>query len=346
MAAISIFDVRTMLEALEEIKEPNTFLMKKFFSNRVECATESVDIDIMKGTRRVPAYVNPRSEGQVIDRAGFSTYTYKPPYLKPKMVTTAEDILKRQPGEVLYGRKTNEQAASQQLGKDLKELDAIIQRAEELQAVQALLDATVQVLDIDGHEVVADISYPRDAALTIDLTATGETPWDSTGSDQLADLRSWRRLILQKSGMSADIAVMGSDAADILVSSSTLRAALDNRYADVGRIVMEAQELGVVYIGRFEGIDCYEYDEWYINPATGTEGALFDSKKVLLGCTKARCDAVYGAIRHLQAGVAAVARFPWTWEEDDPSARFVQLHSAPLMVPVQIDSFLSATVLS
>nr|VFJ67558.1 MAG: hypothetical protein BECKFW1821B_GA0114236_11323 [Candidatus Kentron sp. FW] len=45
---ISLFETRTMLEALEEMKAPRTFLIQSFFSNVETFATELVDIDIVK----------------------------------------------------------------------------------------------------------------------------------------------------------------------------------------------------------------------------------------------------------------------------------------------------------
>lgn len=345
--AISIFDRRTMLEALEELKVPNTFLLRKFFSRQVEADTESVDIDIQKGKRRVAVYVNPRAVGQTVDRAGYTTYTYKPPYVKPKMATVAEDLLKRQPGEVLYsGNMSPEQRAAIQLAKDLAELDGIITRAEELQASQALFDATIEVKDIGGNNVVDDIVFPREASHTVDLTATGETAWDATGADPLADLRTWRRLCLKDSGVSSDIVVMGSDALEEFLQNQQVRDRLNKDYAGIGEIVSEAVELGVVYYGRIDGFDIYGYDEWYIDPSSGTETAIVPEKKVLVGSTRARGERVYGAIRDVEAGLAAVARFPKTWTENDPSVRWLQIHSAPLIVPVQVDAFVAATVLA
>ena len=82
--AISVFDTRTMLEALEMLREPKTFLLNTFFKGQNEFPTESVDIDIYKGKRRVAVYVNPKGAGQVVDRTGYKTNTYKPPYVKPK----------------------------------------------------------------------------------------------------------------------------------------------------------------------------------------------------------------------------------------------------------------------
>jgi hypothetical protein len=345
-ASISLLNTRTMLQALEELRTPNTFLLRKFFSAQKECPTKAVDIDIYKGKRRVAAYVNRRAQGQTIDRVGYSTYTYEPPYLKPKMVTTVEDLLVRQPGEVVYsGNQNAAQRAAAQLGKDLAELDSIITRAEELQASQALFDGKVEIHDQAGNDVVADIDFQRSETHTVDLTATGQVSWDESGATPLKDIRTWKRLIAQDAGVGADICILGSDAADEFLENADVRAVLDNRNVHIGSLEMEAQELGVVYIGTIEGVAYYAYDEWYVNPSTGTETALVPAKKALLGSTRARCERVYGVIEDAE-GVFAAARFPKTWTENDPSVRLLQLHSAPLCVPVQVDGFVVATVLA
>jgi len=347
MTVSNIFERRYMLEALEELREPTTFFVKKFFSNQIEFDTEHVDIDILKGTRRVAAYVNPRSQGQVVDRAGFTTYTYNPPYVKPKMATTAEDLMKRVPGEVLYSNNMSPtQRGAMQVGEDMAELDAMISRAEELQAGQALIDATIEVHDVDGENIVADITFPRDSDHTVDLTETGSTEWGETGVDIPANLRAWRALNIKDSGIASDIIVMGSDAADEFLKDNTVRNLLDNRRIEIGKLVDEAQELGVTYLGNLMGMDIYQVDEWYIVPSTGVETALMPAKKVLVGSTRARCDRLYGAIRDVEDGLMAMARYPKTWTEKDPSVRWLQLHSAPLLVPTQVDAFVVATVMS
>ena len=345
--AISVFDTRTMLEALEMLREPKTFLLNTFFKGQNEFPTESVDIDIYKGKRRVAVYVNPKGAGQVVDRTGYKTNTYKPPYVKPKMPTTAEDLLKRQAGEVMYANNLSpEQRAAMQLGKDMAELDAMITRREELQAREALFDGKVTVKDIDGNEIVDEIDFGREVSHTIDLTATGKTPWDASGADLLADIRAWRRQNIQDSGVSSNIVIMGSDVVDLFMGSVAVRTQLDKQTAQVGELQMRAMELGVTFIGRIEGVDYYAYDEWFFNDITGLEEAIVPAKKVLVGSTMARCERLYGAIRDVEAGLAAVARYPKSWIEQDPSVRWIQLHSAPLCVPHQVDAFTVATVMS
>lgn len=92
---ISMFDTRVMLPALEQMFSAKTYLRDTFFKNTQTFETETVDIDVYKGKRRVAVYVSPTDEGQVVTRAGYSTKSYKPPYIKEKMPTSAEDVLKR-----------------------------------------------------------------------------------------------------------------------------------------------------------------------------------------------------------------------------------------------------------
>ena len=99
------------------------------------------------------------------------------------------------------------------------------------------------------------------------------------------------------------------------------------------------------FVGFAEGMDIFAYDEWFYDPITDTEIPLVPEKKILIGSTNARAERLYGAIHHVKAGWAAMARFPWTWEDDDPGDRYVQLHSAPLISPHQVDAFYVATVL-
>lgn len=60
-----IFDCRTMLDAVEQMVRPRTFLRDLFFNgaNPVTFGTTAVDIDIVKGTRKMAPFVHPRLPG-------------------------------------------------------------------------------------------------------------------------------------------------------------------------------------------------------------------------------------------------------------------------------------------
>jgi len=99
--AIDIFNTRTMLAALEQMKRPKTFLLDMFFRAVSTSNTKYVDVDIVKGKRRLAAFVSPVIAGKPVEKRGFTTKSYAPPYIKPKLLTTADDLLNRLPGEAL-----------------------------------------------------------------------------------------------------------------------------------------------------------------------------------------------------------------------------------------------------
>lgn len=350
MADINLFGLRTMLRVLEQLKPARKFLLNTFFSAAETHITESVDIDIVKGKRRMAPFVNPRLEGRIVDRLGYKTFSYKPPYIKPKMVTTAEDLLIRQPGEIIYGSDVAPgQRAQDQLVKDLAELDDIITRREEWMAAQALFTGKIHVVG-DGVDDIIDFLMESSHKPVLTGTALWSAP---TTADPLANLRTWKRIVSKDSGLSCNIGLMSTDTYDAFLNclvKQSNTAAISMVQVSLGKIEPTQLPDGVTYIGRINelGMDLYTYEEWYLSDLATSkdqiELPMVPSGKVLLGSTQARTTVHYGAIKDLKA-LAAMARFPKSWEEDDPSVRMLMVQSAPLPTPHQIDAFLVGTVL-
>jgi len=106
MATVNLYETRTMMRVLRQMKPARSFFRNTFFGpfgTGQLFQTEHIDIDIVRGTRRMAPFVNPKHEGKLVESQGYETWTYKPPYIKPKLVTTAEDFQKRMPGEFIYG---------------------------------------------------------------------------------------------------------------------------------------------------------------------------------------------------------------------------------------------------
>lgn len=338
--SISMFDTRTMLAALEQVKPAKTFFLDKFFGAVNIATTKYVDIDIQKGKRSLAPFVSPRMQGKVVERAGFTTYTYAPPYIKPKMVTTAEDLLTRQMGNTIYqGNNSPSTMAEQQLSKDLAALDEMITRREEWMAAKALLTGKVPIVG-DGVDDEIDFSM----ADTHKVTLAGGDLWNAGTSTPLEDLEDWAELIAQDAGLAVDVIVMGKDAARAFISNADVQKKLDNWRMTLGRIAPEQIAPGIRIIGAVDAVaTIYVYHEWFVDPATNTETAMMDPSSVLLGSTQARCVRQYGAIQDLDAN-QPYRRFPKSWKEEDPSARFLMLQSAPLPTPHQVDGFVCAKV--
>ena len=95
---------------------------------------------------------------------------------------------------------------------DFQELDAAIVWTEEWMASQCLFTGTVTCRDGDTGEVVAELTYGAPTK-----TSPAKLWGDQTG-DPLADIRGALRLVSGACGASADLIVMGRNAADAFES--------------------------------------------------------------------------------------------------------------------------------
>ena len=338
-----LFDTRTMLAALEQMYPARTFLKDTFFKRTTVVETEYVDYDVYKGKRRVATYVSSYQEGNVMSRIGFQTLQYKPPYIKEKIATNAEQFLKRTYGETIYQAESPLQRAQRQVALDMADLDDAITRAEELQCSQALFTGSVTLLDGNTLTFAQSASHQITNLLYL---------WsDTVNSKPLSDVQSWRRLLNKDSGVAPNVLVFGSNAINAFLNHPQISgnsAAFSQIKVERGSIDPKLLANGVIYWGYISEIGCdiYSYDEWYIpsnNPAATDAIPMVPTNSVLMGSTNARMDAIYGPILDMEA-LVAVRRFPKSWIEPDPSVRWMMMQSSPLMVPTQVDSYLFATV--
>jgi len=340
---IDFFNTRTMLAALEQIYPPKTFLLDTFFKSVTTSITATVDIDITKGKRLLAPFVRMEEQGKVIDRVGYTTKTFNPPYLKMKMKTDAGQLLKRLAGNNIYvGSISPTQMAAEQLGKDLGRLTEMIVRREEWMAGQALTTGKIAII---GESINAEIDFGMDAT----HKPVAAIAWNQATSDPIRNLRDWSLLVAKDSGLLPDIAVFGSDVVPEFLNNDKIQRLLDNRRIDVGNLTSEEIPSGASFLGQLRiaglSLKIFTYDEYYTDEA-GDIQSMLPTKKVILGSTRARTARHYGAIQDLDFdGLVSVRWFPKSWREQDPSVQWLMVQSAPVVVPHQIDAFLCATVL-
>jgi len=344
--SLDLFETRKMLAALEQRKPPRSFLLDTFFSVSETFDTEHVDIDIWKGKRRLAPFVSPKKEGKIVENLGYKTRSYKPPYIKPKKVTTAEDILKREMGQHIYGSNMSPmQKAAQRLGKDLAELDDMIIRREEWMAAQVLTTGKIRCQG-DGVDETLDFLMESSHLPVL----SGNAMWSASSTAKpLQNLRDWKRMIAKDSGVNPTDVIMSPDVYDAMLYTDEVKGTnnlFDNRRIMLGQIEPRDVGGGVTYIGRITelGLDLWTYEEWYVDEFDGnTEKPMIPEGKLIMGSPNAYTRRLYGAIKDLKS-IGAVRRFPKSWEVEDPSARFVMVQSAPIIALHQVDAFVCATV--
>ena len=342
---INHFNKRALRGLAEELKEPRTFLMTTFFSEVEEFASDIVDLDIFKGKRRTGAYVRRAEKGQLVDAIGFQTKTVSPPYLKPKIIITPEDIQKRIPGQVLFDNSKSLAPSVQTfVARQMNDLDTIIARNEEFQAMQALFEGKVRAFD-DKKTVLVEVDYERDAS----LATTASPLWDATDPTILQDLRASRRQVGKLSGFTPMMVIMGRKPTDAFLADTDLQQQLNKDFSSRGELAFEMRDTGGIFLGAADGFEFWTYDEFIIDPEDDVEKLLIPEDQVLVGSTNARATRSYGSIAAEEDGtliIEATARFLQMYGEKDPAGTVVQLHSAPLMVTNHPNAYATITATS
>lgn len=335
-----LYEPRVMLKALRQNPAARRFLQKTFFARIERHATRFVEMDIQKTKRHIAAFTHPSLKAKIVERPGFNTVSIEPGYIKESKILRFPDLQSRGMGETVYDDITPEQRAAQIIGEDQRDLDDRFNRREELMCAQALVDGVVPVKG-EGFDFDVDFGYVAGDHKQI-ISGTGA--WNTATGNPVRDLRRLKREILKRCGIRPDRVIVGSDVADAIMENPIVAKLLDNRRVEVGNIAPAELAEGVDYVCTLARLPIYSYDEWYLD-TDGTEKALIPADAVILGSTHARCAMHYGPIQNLKCRVRT-ERFPSSWEEEDGSARYLQLESAPIPCLAQPDAFAVVRVLN
>lgn len=351
MANISIYDPRTMGKLVERMPKVHTFIKSTFFRNVETFDTQKIDVDFKKGNRQLAPFVHKKIGGVTIDNEGFQTDTYEPPLVAPNKITTIDDILKRTPGESLYNGKSPNQRAIEKMQRDFTELDEMITRREEWMCCQALFTGKIPILDKNGKKIQAEIDFN----FTNKVVLKDAEKWNKTQGGKIKQLKAWRKQVQKTGFVNCNMCIMGDGALESFLADEEVLKMLDVERYDLAVIKPKELPNGVTYIGTLqgEGMDIYSYNEWYLDNWTDKEKAdnkpLVPTNAVILLSTEAEYSMYYGAVGIVdEAGktieVVEGSRVPEQWLERKPARRFLQLNSAPLCVPHEVDSWYVAIV--
>lgn len=351
MANISIYDPRTMGKLVERMPKVQTFIKSTFFRNVETFDTQKIDVDFKKGNRQLAPFVHKKIGGVTIDNEGYETNTYEPPLVAPNKITTVDDILKRTPGESLYGGKSPNQRAVEKMQRDFTELDEMITRREEWMCCQALFTGKIPILDKDGKELQAEIDFN----FTNKVTLKEAEQWNKTQGGKLKQLKAWRKQVQKTGFVNCNVCIMGDEALEAFIMDEEVQKLLDVERYDLAVIKPRELPNGVTYIGTIqgEGMDIYSYNEWFLDNWTNKDKPenkpLVPTNAVALLSTEANYSMYYGGVGVVDETGKTIAvvegsRIPEQWVERRPPRRFLQLNSAPLCVPHEVDSWYVATV--
>lgn len=347
---VSIYEPRTMGRIVEKLPPVRTFFRDTFFRREETFNTESVDVDFVKGTRKVAPYVHRIIGGKTVPNTGYETKTYKPPLVAPDKITTVDDLLKRRPGESLVSGRSPAERAVLKMSDDFRELRDMISRREELMCVQSIFTGKIPIIG-EGLNEVIDFGFTN-----TEIISTATKKWSNAGSDPIGDLKRWHKQVQKTGFTNCNACVMADDVATAFVGHEKVQKVLDVRNYNLAVIQPRQLPNGVTYVGTIHeiGMDVYTYNEWYLDdwtdPETPEEKPIVPDGMLAMLSTNANYSMYYGAITLIDEGTKEFKTVegkyvPDTWVKRKPARRFLQLQSAPLSVPHDVDSWFTAKVL-
>lgn len=347
---VSIYEPRTMGRIVSKMPPVRTFFRSTFFKNEETFNTKSVDVDFVKGSRKVAPFVHRVIGGKTVPNTGYETKTYTPPLVAPDKITTVDDLLNRLPGESIVSGRTPAERAVLKMASDFVELRDMIARREELMCVQSIFTGTIPIIG-EGLNEIIDFQFTNKETIQ---QATKK--WSNAASDPIGDLKRWHKTVQQKGFVNCDMCVMASDVADAFMNHEKVQKVLDVKNFNLAVIAPRQLPNGVTYVGTIHelGMDIYTYNEWYLDdwtaPTAPEEKPLVPDGQLALLSSNANYSMYYGAITLIDENsknfrTVEGKYVPDTWVKRKPARRFLQLQSAPLSVPHDVDSWFVATVL-
>lgn len=344
MNMIKLYETRTMLGAVEVIPTNESFLIDTFCGASETFPTNSIDIDFVKGKKKMSPFVSKYVNGIQVERNVVATKNYEPPKIQPSRALTVETLEQRLAGEALYSNKTPAQRAAEILVKDLRELKDMNHRRKEWMIAQVLFN---------GH-FVAHVHSDKDNIVeeTFDYGHTFATTvakkWNAADSDPLADLLAESNRIAASCGKRPTIVVMNDVTAEAFLNNEKVQAVFDKWNINLGTIQPSVKSTQVQYIGKLlrPNVEVYTYAESYVDD-DGELHTFVPDGKVLIACHTI-FSFKYASHTQMEQG-----EFKTYMGEDIPkydavdadNAAKLTLTSKPVPVPFDVDSWATLSVL-
>lgn len=343
---ISLYQTRTMLEAVKVIPTNESFLLETFCGASESFPTESIDVDFVKGKKKMAPFVSKFKSGIQVERNVIATKSYKPEKIQPKRVLTVETLEQRLAGEAVYGsNKTPAQRAQELLVEDLRELKDMVDRRKEWMIAQTLFTGKFVAkvhTDEENYDSV-EFDYGHTLQTIIETTTKKWTVANADTSTPIDDLAEMSDRIAASTGKRPDIVLLGKDALKGFLASKQVKEYFDIHRYDFGAIQPSLKTTQVQYIGRLllPAVELYSYAESYVDEDTGVLTPFVPANKVLVA-NRNIFSMKYGAVTQQENGEKktymgeAVPKYEAVDHED---ISWVKLTSKPVPVPFDIDAW-------
>jgi len=342
---VSIYDPRTMTAAIELMPPIHTAITDMLFKKNEPHVTETIEVDIVKGNRKLAPFVHKRIGGKIVRDSGFKTKVFTPVSIGPMDVTDADALMKRQAGESVHSGRTPAQRGAIKVGKDLNKLRGQIVRRLEWMCCQLIFTGEIPVIG-DGLEEIISFGFDQ---LRV---STGDDIWSLTTGDPFEQLIADHKEVQKLGFVNCTTCLMADDVAAMFMKHPEVIGKLDTQTAiKLGRIDPQMLANGLTYIGTIQqiGLDIYTYTDWFeddwTDPETPVLKSMIPEGHYAIVSDKAQFTIEYGAVTRIDSETEEFETYseemvPDTWIEKNPDRRMLKIDSKPLPIPHEVNSWL------
>jgi len=349
---LDLTKTHTLLAAYEAIPKVPAFLKDRYFPTNAMTDvfnTDDVLVDYRDGSKKAAPFVVPTVGGKIIDRSAFTTDRYTPPLIAPQRTLSIDDLKKRGFGEAIFNNVAPADREALITLRDLRELDEMTTRREEIMAAETLINSKCVMKQWDGSNY--------DTTETIQFYSGGSNPyqytpakgWDTSEGVILQDLNQMV-LMLTRKGLAAEELVVSGDVADAIINNTAIQKLLDNNRMNLGGIAPLELPEGAAHIGTLnvfgKMIKIISYVETYENDEGTVTPYIPDGTVILTAPGAGR--GLYGAVTQLEYDGAFYSytgrRVPKYLPDPKTNVRTMTLSSCPILIPKNKGAWISAKV--
>lgn len=328
----NLFRTRALTQAVNEMRPVRTPVLDRVFGRKKGQPTDRFAWDVKFSAERLLPNIRVEAPATVTDKTGMKTITCQAPRFAEKRPISAADLN----GMRQFGDQVGAELLSARIADEQFDMRMDVDRTREFMALSAAMGAVVD----EAGNILVDYGF-ADAQKPV-LVDGAE--WNAQTGDPITDIRAWKRQIANEHAVSGFVAFCGSLAMDALINNQAARELLQyvggKQIAEDGRIT------------RLSGVDIEEYFGTYKNAAGARTEFFPDDGFLLVGVAPDVAGELYAPVVDLEAptgvgsGAEAQLFFSKSWEDKDPSARWIKVEARPLPVLYRPTCVVFATVVA
>jgi len=320
----NLFKLRTLTTAVNMMYDPSMVIYNKYFASKARGEiTDRLAFDVITGSQKILENMSIYAAAKVTDKTSRKTITLEAPRLATKRHIAAAELNAMRG----YGMQAGAEMLASRISREQMDMMSEHWRTLEFWAAHAIKG---KIYDSDLKTLLVDYLVASDHEVTL----TGTDLFTDSSSDPVAKIREHKRKIEQDSGgpITGWSMICGYEVYDALLKNDRILKLLKYTGDKGIRIAEEAD------VSRLVGCNIMEYTGSYLD-ASGTRQYYIDSDEyVLIGESPDLTDLPYAPIIDFDApgGVgnsgAGQIWFSKSWDEKDPSGRWIKVEGRPLPV--------------